>query len=119
MAEIAHELKEQNPHFAFYYSKSGSDYLSTDEKSEVNEAMHFDNLVILWDPDPEPDNVRKSIKVTDRLLFIYTSGTTGLPKAVNITHIRFTFFLDKNNIIFSKIKLSQERTHRFYFIFQS
>ncbi|KAL7031358.1 hypothetical protein ACKWTF_006975 [Chironomus riparius] len=35
----------------------------------------------------------------DKLIYIYTSGTTGLPKAVNITHIKYMYFVCTTNKI--------------------
>lgn len=38
-----------------------------------------------------PIEITKTIDTNDKLIYVFTSGTTGLPKAANITNIRFMF----------------------------
>ena len=51
--------------------------------------QHLDEELKTASTVPEPKSVADSIGLNDSLCYIYTSGTTGLPKAVNITHLRY------------------------------
>ena len=87
LVEILPVLKESDKNFRCFFSKSGSGLPDT-VHSDLEEAVNLDVALNEAKDCPEPDSIRKSILVTDPLLFIYTSGTTGLPKAVVIKHIR-------------------------------
>eukprot|EP00924_Labyrinthula_sp_SR-Ha-C_P003802 snap_masked-scaffold_3-processed-gene-5.23-mRNA-1 protein AED:0.07 eAED:0.10 QI:0/0/0/0.75/1/1/4/0/621 len=50
------------------------------------------NLIQSSSSTPINPRIREGIKFSDILGFIYTSGTTGLPKAVNISHIKYFAF---------------------------
>lgn len=40
-------------------------------------------------PEPMDPAVREGMTASDKCFYIYTSGTTGMPKAANISHLRF------------------------------
>jgi acyl-CoA synthetase (AMP-forming)/AMP-acid ligase II len=76
--------------------------------SKLDESVDLDEALKSAKDCPEPESVRKSILVTDPLLFIYTSGTTGLPKAVVIKHIRSGHKIDRffaSNVTFNLLTL--------------
>lgn len=49
----------------------------------------WDAAVSEQSPEALPTGMRDGIKNKDHFVYIYTSGTTGLPKAANISHMRF------------------------------
>nr|TFG55139.1 MAG: long-chain-acyl-CoA synthetase [Hyphomicrobiales bacterium] len=60
---------------------------SSDEKT--NGAEDFDAALRQQSDAPMGPETRKAIFCRDKELYIYTSGTTGMPKAANISHMRF------------------------------
>ena len=87
LIEILPELKKGYEKFRCFRSRTGSGVADT-TGSDLEESIDLDVELKSVKDCPEPESIRKSIHVTDPLLFIYTSGTTGLPKAVVIKHIR-------------------------------
>ena len=49
----------------------------------------FDAAVAEQDPAPISKAARAGLTNDEKMFYIYTSGTTGLPKAANISHMRF------------------------------
>jgi len=52
-------------------------------------ANDWDKAVAGEDAGKIDPSVREGMTASDRFVYIYTSGTTGLPKAANISHMRF------------------------------
>ena len=74
------------PNFPAYCSKSSSG-VGPNIPFQIESALDFDSEIKKSSSAPEP---KQNIGIMDNLLYIYTSGTTGLPKAVNITHMRYS-----------------------------
>ena len=70
----------QDGKFPAFHSISGSDPKSTASlsvESTLNGSINLDSAISEMSCSKEPENITKSIKLTDTLLYIYTSGTTG------------------------------------------
>ncbi len=52
-------------------------------------------------PEPLEPNLREGMTAKDRCFLIYTSGTMGLPKAANISHLRFLMMANAFSAILS------------------
>jgi acyl-coenzyme A synthetase/AMP-(fatty) acid ligase len=81
-------LKEICADFTFYHSAAGSD-LNNNDVFSMKDSISLDNELEKCSTEPEPLHISKSISILDSLLYMYTSGTTGLPKAVDMTHLRY------------------------------
>jgi acyl-CoA synthetase (AMP-forming)/AMP-acid ligase II len=87
LMEVLPELQKDCDNFQCFRSRTGT-ALPDSVRSNLDGSIDLDSSLKEVSDDPEPESIRKSIHVTDSLLYIYTSGTTGLPKAVIIKHIR-------------------------------
>jgi len=70
----------QDGKFPAFHSISGSDpkpAASLSVGSTLNGSINLDSAISEMSCSKEPENITKSIKLTDTLLYIYTSGTTG------------------------------------------
>ena len=70
----------QDGEFPAFHSISGSDpkpAASLSVGSTLNGSINLDSAISEMSCSKEPENITKSIKLTDTLLYIYTSGTTG------------------------------------------
>ena len=70
----------QDGKFPAFHSISGSDpklAASLSVESTLNGSINLDSAISEMSCSKEPENITKSIKLTDTLLYIYTSGTTG------------------------------------------
>lgn len=118
IAEIRDELTDannnNNNNFTLIHSNSGAGPTCDGLKSKLKDSIDLDLELKKCSSDPEPENIAKSIRTTDNLLYIYTSGTTGLPKAVIIKHIRqlfaccaahFTIGLRHDDVIYCHLPL--------------
>lgn len=56
---------------------------------DVQGAEDWDKAIAEQDGSLYPATARRGMKTKDNFVYIYTSGTTGLPKAANISHMRF------------------------------
>lgn len=52
-------------------------------------TMDLDVELSCLSPEPIDPALREGMRAADKCFYIYTSGTTGLPKAANISHLRF------------------------------
>ena len=59
------------------------------QEGSIQGAEDWDKAVSGQDGGALAPDVRAGLTVNDRFVYIYTSGTTGLPKAANISHLRF------------------------------
>ena len=70
----------QDGKFPAFHSISGSDpkpAASLSVGSTLNGSINLDSAISEMSCSKEPEDITKSIKLTDTLLYIYTSGTTG------------------------------------------
>ena len=81
MGEVYQRLCDgQDGKFPAFHSISGSDpkpAASLSVGSTLNGSINLDSAISEMSCSKEPENITKSIKLTDTLLYIYTSGTTG------------------------------------------
>lgn len=82
---VAEGLQKRGIHLIASYGAGSPAGVSMPSCCQVS----LDEVLSTFPTGPVDESLRKNVKVSSTIYYIYTSGTTGLPKACNISHLKF------------------------------